>query len=61
MQRIQNQHSIDSNKYNGSNFQNNYDEVIKLPNGNIPTYACGPLTKSRYINPKIEEELVEFK
>ena len=32
-----------------------------LPNGNIPEYACGPLTKKRYINPKIEQELVEFK
>jgi hypothetical protein len=32
-----------------------------LPNGNISEYACGPLTKPRYINPKIEQELVEFK
>ena len=32
-----------------------------LPNGNTPAYACGPLTKERYINPKIETELVEFK
>ena len=32
-----------------------------LPNGNTPAYACGALTKERYINPKIEEELVEFK
>jgi hypothetical protein len=32
-----------------------------LPNGNIPAFACGPLTKDRYINPKIEQELVEFK
>jgi len=32
-----------------------------LENGNIPEYACGPLTKARYINPKIEIELVEFK
>ena len=23
--------------------------------------ACGPLTKPRYINPKIEQELIEFK
>ena len=29
-----------------------------LPNGNTPAYACGPLTKERYVNPKIEEELV---
>lgn len=32
-----------------------------LENGNIPEFACGPLTKPRYINPKIEKELVEFK
>ena len=33
----------------------------RLPNGNIPCFACGPLKKERYINPKIETELVEFK
>jgi hypothetical protein len=32
-----------------------------LPNGNTPAYACGPLKKERYINPKIEQELIEFK
>lgn len=32
-----------------------------MSNGNIPVFACGPLKKERYINPKIEEELVEFK
>ena len=30
--------------------------------GNIIAYACGPLRKKgRYINPKIEKELVDFK
>ena len=29
--------------------------------GNIIALACGPLRKKRYINPKIEQELVEFK
>ena len=29
--------------------------------GNIIALACGPLRKKRYINPKIELELVEFK
>ena len=24
-------------------------------------YACGPLLRPRYINPKLERELVEFK
>jgi hypothetical protein len=33
----------------------------RLPNGNIPEYACGPLKRERYVNDKIEEELVEFK
>lgn len=29
--------------------------------GNIVALACGPLKKKRYINPKIELELVDFK
>ena len=29
--------------------------------GNIIALACGPLRKKRYINPKIEVELVDFK
>ena len=33
----------------------------KTANGNIISYTDGPLTKPRYINPKIEEELVDFK
>ena len=32
-----------------------------LPNGNIVAYACGEFTGKRYINDKIEQELVEFK
>ena len=32
-----------------------------MPSGNIPSFACGPLQKERYVNKKIEEELVEFK
>lgn len=35
--------------------------MTPLANGMIPEYACGPLMKPRYINPKIEEELIEFK
>ena len=30
-------------------------------NGNIIAYACGPLKKQRYVNPKIEIELTDFK
>ena len=33
----------------------------KAENGNIIGLACGPLKKKRYINPKIEAELVDFK
>lgn len=33
----------------------------KLSSGNIMVLACGPLRKKRYINPRIELELVEFK
>ena len=29
--------------------------------GNIIALACGPLKRKRYINPKIELELVDFK
>lgn len=29
--------------------------------GNIAMLACGPLKRKRYINPKIEVELVDFK
>ena len=33
-----------------------------LPNGNIVCYTMkDPPKKERYVNPKIEEELVEFK
>ena len=41
--RMPNHTSLDSNKYRMFDKMNNYDESIKLPNGNIPTYACGPL------------------
>jgi hypothetical protein len=37
-----------------------YDGLV-LDTGYEVSLACGPLTKERYINPKIEEELVEFK
>jgi hypothetical protein len=33
----------------------------RAANGNYIAYACGPLRRPRYINEKIEEELVEFK
>lgn len=29
--------------------------------GNIIALACGPLKRKRYINPKIELELIDFK
>ena len=36
-------------------------DVERLSNGNIPAYAWGPLKRERYINPKMEVELVNFK
>ena len=33
----------------------------RTPGGNIIALACGPLKRKRYINPKIEVELVDFK
>ena len=40
--------------------QANFEEK-RLTNGNIPALACGPLTRPRYVNPKMELELVAFK
>ena len=37
------------------------DKEQRTSEGNIIALACGPLKKKRYINPKIELELVEFK
>ena len=36
-------------------------DEVRASNGNIVANACGPLKKPRYVNPKIEKELVEFK
>lgn len=33
----------------------------RASNGYIIALACGPLKKQRYINPKIEVELADFK
>ena len=33
----------------------------RASNGNFIALACGPLKKPRYINQKIEQELVDFK
>lgn len=32
-----------------------------LKNGCNAVHACGPLTRQRYINPKLEKELSDFK
>ena len=47
----------------GSNGQTIMSEVAeeRTANGYYVAYACGPLKKQRYINPKIEQELEEFK
>jgi hypothetical protein len=36
-------------------------DEVKTSSGNIVANACGPLKKPKYVNPKIEKELVEFK
>jgi len=36
-------------------------EIKSETSGNIIGLACGPLKKPRYVNPKIEKELIEFK
>ena len=33
----------------------------KAANGNYIAFACGPLKRPRYINERIEQELIEFK
>ena len=33
----------------------------KAANGNYVAFACGPLKRPRYINERIEQELIEFK
>lgn len=33
----------------------------RAANGNYVAYACGPLNRKRYINERIEIELVDFK
>lgn len=38
-----------------------FEDDIRASNGNIIGLACGPLTRQRYINDKIELELIEFK
>ncbi|PCI27390.1 hypothetical protein COB52_04875 [Candidatus Kaiserbacteria bacterium] len=38
-----------------------FDDDIRASNGNIIGLACGPLSRPRYINDKIEVELLEFK
>ena len=40
---------------------NKVKDEVKTSSGNIVANACGPLKKPRYVNPKIEKELVEFK
>ena len=45
-------------------FEGKFDRHVEriLPNGNIACFTSdNPPKKERYINPKIEEELVEFK
>ena len=45
----------------GQQRQNTTVDEPRASNGNIIALACGPLKKPRYINSKIEQELVDFK
>lgn len=45
----------------GSSVKKPIEDGDRLSNGFIVALACGPLRKQRYINPKIEKELVDFK
>jgi hypothetical protein len=51
-----------ANNRNTSQFQNpNGLQEKKTSRGNIIALACGKLQRPRYINPKIETELLDFK
>lgn len=45
----------------GSVQESSQMEEQRASNGNVIALACGPLKKQRYINPKIEVELNDFK
>jgi hypothetical protein len=49
----------------GNNFREretfSLEREKRLTNGNYVCYACGPLMRPRYINERIEQELIEFK
>jgi hypothetical protein len=51
--------SLDNHKDSTDNLPAK-DETV-LANGYIACLACGPKAEPRYINTKIEEELIEFK
>ena len=53
-----NQHSVHESLSSRIHY---HHEENKADNGNIIGLACGPLKKKRYINPKIEQELIDFK
>lgn len=40
---------------------NQHNQEQRTSTGNIVALACGPLKRERYINQKIEQELVDFK
>ena len=51
---------MDNVSQDARNTRSNIEEQ-RTSKGNIIALACGPLKKKRYINPKIELELIDFK
>lgn len=53
------------NEISGSQYQHHGRDAFSVErraaNGNYIAFACGPLKRPRYINERIEQELVEFK
>jgi hypothetical protein len=54
-------HNFDSTGKDVNNRSVLLEGEQRTSQGNIIALACGPLKKKRYINPKIELELVDFK
>ena len=59
--RLTKSYNNDSTSQRVTEREKNMGRELTTANGNIIALACGPLKNKRYINPKIELELVDFK
>lgn len=62
--RLQKRRQQEANKRNEARSVENFPRSMpekRLSNGNIPCYAWGPLKQPRYINERMEVELINFK